>query len=447
MKKIPRTCFWMLGTVGIALIILLPNTYAAAAEELTVEDAIAIGLKNNYSIRIARTTAEIARNNTGKGTANFLPKLDAGETFRYDAKNESTGSPLSFGNADTRQWSSDITLNWTLFDGFRMFADKRRYDELARAGFFDAKNTIEATVVAIMRSFFNLVQQEQLLDVSRETRDISRIRLEREQARHDLGGASSADLLNARVNFNKDQSALLDQELAVTIAAKNLNILLARDPLTPCPVRKEIAIPNLDRSFEELLALARENNSEIQAARHNLNAAQEAVRIAKSTFWPRLALTSSYGYNDRALFGDDVGPVADRNSHSITAAAGVVMSFNLFNGNIDRINLQNARLEAHSRELALRDAENRIAGLVQEKYTTFLKRMEKLRLEEQNLDTARTNLERQQERYATGASNSLDFRDAQVNYSQAQVRLIVARYDARIALLEVEQLIGRIAVE
>ena len=68
-------------------------------------------------------------------------------------------------------------------------------------------------------------------------------------------------------------------------------------------------------------------------------------------------------------------------------------------------------------------------------------------LEEENLDTARRNLERQQERYATGASDSLDFRDAQVNLSEAQVRLIVARYDARISLLEIQQLIGRIAVE
>lgn len=419
----------------------------AQAQEMTVEDAIRIGLRNNYAINIARANEEIARNNTGKGTANFLPKLDAGETFRYDAVNEDTGSPLSFGNTDTRQWGSDIKLSWTLFDGFRMFADKRRYDELARAGRFEARDKIEGTVVAIMRSFFNLVQQEQLLGVARETRDISRDRLEREQTRHELGGASSADLLNARVNFNKDQSSLLDQELTVTIAAKDLNILLARDPLTPLAVVKDIVIPPLGESFEALLELAKANNSALKNARHSLNAARESVRIAKSAFWPRLDLSGVYGYSDRSLFGDDVGPMADRNSHSINAGAGVVMSFNMFNGNIDRINLQNARLEARVRELSLQDIENRIAGLVQEKYTTFLKRMEKLRLEEQNLDTARTNLERQRERYATGAADSLDFRDAQVNYSQAQVRLIVARYDARIALLEVEQLIGRIAVQ
>ncbi|MBN2105827.1 MAG: TolC family protein, partial [Deltaproteobacteria bacterium] len=418
-----------------------------AEKEMTVEEAIMIGLQNNYNIRIARNTARIAENNRGRGLAGFLPKLDAAESYRYDGVNENTGSPASFGNSDTRLWTSDIQLSWTLFDGFRMFADKRRYDELARAGTSQSRDQIESTVVSIMASFFNLVQQQQLLDVALTNRDISRVRLDREEIRQELGGASSTDILNARVDFNKDQSTLLDQELVVTIARNDLNILLARDPLDPLNVVQDIQVEPLKHSFDELLAMARDRNSTLRTARYNQNASEENVRIAKSAFWPRVDLSGIYGYSDRSLFGRDVGPMADRNAHAINAGVGLVMSFNMFNGDIDRINLQNSRIESINSMLNVRDIENRIAGLMQEKYTTFLKRMEKLRLEEQNLDTARLNLERQKERYATGASDSLDFRDAQVNYAQAQVRLIVARYDARIAQLEVEKLTSRIAID
>ncbi|MCK5257015.1 MAG: TolC family protein, partial [Deltaproteobacteria bacterium] len=86
-------------------------------------------------------------------------------------------------------------------------------------------------------------------------------------------------------------------------------------------------------------------------------------------------------------------------------------------------------------------------GLVQEKYTTVQKRMAKVRLEEQNTVTAQQNMQLQKERYAIGASDSLDFRDAQVNYAQAQVSLIIARFDARISLLEIQQLIGKVEIE
>ncbi len=430
--------------IFIFITVVLPT--AGAQDNMTVEDAIRIGLENNYEILIAENNAEIAKNNRGKGTANFLPVLDAGSTYRYDAHNESTGSPLSFGNTDSRSWSSDIRLSWTLFDGFRMFADNRRYEKLARYGTLDARDTIENTVVEIMRSFFYLVQQEQLLDVARETRNISRDRLDREEVRHTIGGASSTDLLNARVNFNKDQSALLDQQIVVTIARKNLSVLLARDPRTPLMVKKEITIPHVELSLPELIRQAHNQNSALLAARYSRAAAAEETKVAQSAFWPRIDLTGSYGYTDSALFGDDIMRGADRNSHAIDAGVGLVMSFNLFNGNVDTINLQNARLKELNEALRVKDLKNRIAGFVQETRTSFLKQMEKVSLEKQNLDTAYQNLQLQKQRYETGASDSLDFRDAQVNYAQARVRLIVSRYDARISLLEIQQLIGNISL-
>jgi outer membrane protein TolC len=447
MKKKVYCIFVYLLLSPIALLLLVSNDTHASTEEMTVEDAIRLGLKNNYDIQIARHTAEIAINNKGKGIANFLPVIDTNSNFRYDDSNEETGSPMRFGNASTRSLNSHLSLSWTLFDGFGMFADKTRYDELARSGEYQARDTIERTVVSIMEAFFNLVQQEQLLDVVYDTRDISKRRLEREEVRRDLGGASSTDLLNARVNFNNDESVLLDQQLAVTIAHKDLNITLARDPLTPVVVKKEIVIPPFDSEFDELLMSARERNSTLLTASYNKKAADENVRIAKSAFWPRLVLNSSYGYTDRALRGEEVMISTDKNSHRIESGVGLMLSFNLFNGNVDKINYQNARLEALNQDLTVKNIENEIAGLVQEKYTTFQKRMAKVRLEEENTGTARQNLELQKERYATGASDSLDFRDAQVNYARAQVRLIVARYDARISLLEIQQLIGQLKIE
>ena len=420
---------------------------AASPQEMTVEDAIRLGLQNNYAIQIARNTAEIAVNNRGRGIAGFLPAIDAGSTLRYDDSNEKTGSPTSFGNATTRTSDAFLSLNWTLFDGFRMFADKKRYDELAQGGQSEARDRIERTVVSIMAAFFNLVQQEQLLDVVRETRDISKMRLEREEVRRDLGGASSTDLLNARVNYNKDASALLDQQLAVTVARKDLNILLAQDPLTYCAVRKEIVIPPFSARYNDVLVQARERNSTLLTAQHARRVAEEEEKIARSAFWPRLALSGTYGYLDRARFGDDLRAGFEGSGHTIESSVGLFLSYNLFNGNIDKITHQNAKVDVLNAGLTLSAIENEIAGLVREKYATFHKRMDKVLLEEENAGTARQNMDLQQERYATGASDSLDFRDAQVNYAQARIRLIVARFDARISLLEIEQLTGNVAID
>ena len=125
----------------------------------------------------------------------------------------------------------------------------------------------------------------------------------------------------------------------------------------------------------------------------------------------------------------------------------MTLSLNLFNGFRDKINLQNARIEAKNQELALQDTRNQLAGLMREKYETFRQRLKLMELEQQNVVAAQQNLDLQADRYQIGAATSLEFRDAQVNLIRSQATLVVARYQARITRLEIEQLSGRWALE
>jgi outer membrane protein len=434
------TALWL----GILAVLLIAGS-AAAEELLTLEEAVRISLSNNFEIQIARNSAEVAHNNTGFGTAGFLPTLDSQGNFIYDSTHSQGRNVPLGGNQDYRTYGSQLSLRWTLFDGFRMFADNRRYRELARAGEEQARNSIESTVVDVMRAYFDLARQEQLLDVARSNRDISQTRLEREEIRRSLGGASSTDLLNARVNFNTDQTLLLEQELRVNIARKELNILLAHEPDVPVVVKKEIHVPLLEMSLPELQERSREASAALQAARYSMQAAYEQVSITDAAFWPNLILGGQYGYSNRQALEGGTAPALKVN-RSLDAAATLQLNFNLFNGNIDRINAQNARIQAKSAALVHADIESRISGLMYELYKTFLQQVEVVELETQNIVTAEQNLQLQQERYLIGAADSLDFRDAQVNVLRAQSTLITARYLARIALLNIQQLIGEIAI-
>ncbi|MCU0645315.1 MAG: TolC family protein [bacterium] len=433
------------------LLFLLIPFLANAQTILTAEDAIEIGLKNNYDIQIARNTAEIARNSAGLGTSGFLPTVDALGNYRLSSSEQETNSPIGFGNSTSENLSGSIALNWTLFDGFQMFANRSRFNELAKLGEYQARYQIENTVVGILAAYFNLVQQEQLLDVARNSRDVSETRLNKAKVRRDLGGTSATDLLNAQVSFNNDVATILNQELQVSISRKNLNILLGREPSIPITVEKEISIRDVEFEIENLMKLAQERNSLLQFTLQGKRVADQNVRLAQSAFYPRLSLNASYGYTDSETDRE----VADPNSffpktvesQNKDAAVGLSLSFNLFNGFRNKIDLQNARIEAMNQELALADAKNQIAGLVQEKYDTFKKQLELVSLEEQNVVAAQQNLDLQLERYNIGTASSLEFRDAQVNLIRAQTTLIAARYQARITRLEIEQLIGKLGID
>ncbi len=415
-----------------------------AQQKLSLDEAIKLGLKNNFDIRIARNSAEIAENNRGKGTAGFLPSLDASAGANRGETDTKTNSPFSFGSLTSKSWNGQIALTWTLFDGMKMFVDKKRYDELAELGKFQARFNIENAVVRIMQAYFNVVQQQQLLDVAERTLAISAERLKKEETRNRIGGASSTDLMNARVSYNNDRSQKINQELRLQIAIKDLNIALGTDPKKEWDVEEVIAVPPLDMSYDEIQQLAQKQNSALAVAQKDKIVAEQIVEINKSPFYPRLALTGSYGYTDQLL---ERQKSYDISSQTTDLRGGLSLSWNLFDGMRHSIDLQNARLEAKNKAIALEKAKNLLAGLIREKYDTYIKRVELAKIEEENVRAAVQNLNLNKERYDLGAATSLEFRDAQTKLVRAEASLISARYQARISRLEIDQLIGRIGVE
>jgi outer membrane protein len=435
----------MRKTISIAFILFA--TSLSAQPLMTLEDALALGLKNSYSIQIARNQAEAASNNQGQGLAGLLPTLSATGSYSQADNELETDPPPATVNSDVNNLTAELSLNWTLFDGFRMFINRSMYRELARQGEYQARDQIEETIVAISKAYLNLVQQEQLLMVARDTRDVSESRLDRERVRRSLGGASSTDFLRSQVGYNADQSILLDRELQVTVARQQLNILLGQDPATNFEVATEIEIPDLPRTHDELYEAALQNNSHLKAAELRQKVARRQVQSARSAFLPRLNAFARYGIADQTV-NSDAGPNLniDMGTKNTGTTVGLSLSFNLFNGTRDRVQLSNAKIDAINQSLALRDARNRLKGLVQERYDTYLQRIELVTLQEQNIASAEQNLSLQRERFELGSSTSLEFRDAQVSLVLARTSVIQARYQARIARLEIEQLVGGLQV-
>ena len=430
----------------LLLFIILISVPLFAGEKISAEQTIQIGLQNNFDIRIARNNAEISRNNAGLGNAGLMPVIGAGGSAAITQSEQETNSTTGFGDSQTQSYNAQISLNWTLFDGFKMFLDKTRYSKLAELGEAQARNQIENYVVAILAAYFNLVQQEQRAEVNRQSLQISQDRLTKATVRHDVGGASSTDLLNARVSYNSDKSALINQELQVEIARKELNLLLGRQPDDSIAVEQEIIVPSLEMQMEELVELASQRNSQLISARLNKQIAAKEASIAISVFSPQLSLNGSYGYSDRTINPDNPKFPNDIYTRGTDATVSLNLSFNLFNGFRNKISLQNSRLAARNSELTYQKQQNTVRGLVLEKYRTFLKRVELLTLEQENRVAAQQNLDLQRDRYELGSATSLEFRDAQVNLLRSELALIAAKYQAKISRLEIEQLIGEIDI-
>ena len=111
---------------------------SVAQKPITVDDAVAIALKSNYDILVARNDADIDKINNTAGNAGMLPSLalNGSDNFsNYNSRVEQTGGAvLTNPNARTNALSANVALNWTLFDGGKMFVTKNKLSEIEALG-------------------------------------------------------------------------------------------------------------------------------------------------------------------------------------------------------------------------------------------------------------------------------------------------------------------------
>lgn len=102
----------------------------AQSGTLSLEEAITIGLKNNFSIQIAKNDLQVAVNNNSLGNAGFLPTLNlsggAKQSVNGNKSEDQSGVSTESKNQRTITANAAVALDWTLFDGFGMFIKKEK---------------------------------------------------------------------------------------------------------------------------------------------------------------------------------------------------------------------------------------------------------------------------------------------------------------------------------
>ena len=107
-----------------------------AQEVLTMENALKIALENNFEIKIAANNLDIDKTNLAIGNAGMLPKVTANLVDANRIENSTqtlqNGTVNTLDNAKNNSLNYGVGLDWTVFDGFKMFARLDQLKELQK---------------------------------------------------------------------------------------------------------------------------------------------------------------------------------------------------------------------------------------------------------------------------------------------------------------------------
>lgn len=424
------------------LILLFGAIQAKAQEVLTIEQAMSIALENNFEIKIAKNNSKINETNVTIGNAGMLPTATANITDNNSITNSTQvrqdGTSTSLDNAKNNSLNYGVSLGWTVFDGMKMFAKLDQLKELQKLGDAELKRTILLKIAQVNSAYYDLVLQQQQLAALDTTIVISNQRLTLAKNRFSIGKASKLEVLNAQVDLNSDQVALLRQKESYANGKILLNQYLARDPKIDFKVTDEVKVDN-KLVLADLMDLAQKQNPGLEAQVINKRIAELQLKQVKADRYPTLRLTSGYNFSESQ---SSLGFTSETSSRGLNY--GFNASMNIFDGFNQHRNEKVAKLQIENSQIAIEQQNTILNTQLSTAFQTYLTNLELIDLEENNEAIARQNLEITLDKFKIGTITTLDFRTAQLNYVNAKVRYSNAQYEAKLSEIALKELAGNI---
>ncbi len=454
MQYIFRFCFTFLA-------LLSTSVYGQEKQEkLSLSDAIQIGLADNFGIRIEQQNVEIAENNTTWGAAGRWPtiRLNISQSNNLrDVQNaanpfQPTGPTISNG------FGPGVSVSWVLFDGFRVLANYDRLQTLLQLSQGNAQLVIENAVQGIITQYYLVQLEQERLSVLEKVFTLSKDRYEYIKLKGELGSAVTFDVLQEQTNYFSDSSNLVTQEITYINARRNLSILMGQEVSQRYALTDSLEVTLNDYAIEDLYERMVASNSNLRNQYLNLEILQADTRLAKTELYPQLSLNLNGSYDlsrqdlSQAQFPTNAnGGGSDRalvtNQTTSNYAAGLTLSYLLFDGGRVRRAIENSYTQQRIGQLQIDELKMTLRNDLAATYDLYNVRKKLLSISEQTIASADLNLSLAEERFRNGTINSFDYRDIQINYLNAALNNLQAKYNLIESETELLRLTGGITSE
>jgi outer membrane protein TolC len=340
---------------------------------------------------------------------------------------DASGRPVQSDGFDYPSYAFDMSSNILLFDGggnINRVRSAMSGRDAAREQLRYRRDVIAGEVI---RVYYDLVRNKMLLKVQGESVESAK-NLERTEAILQVGSATRADVLKARVRFSNTRLAEIQARNAVELAKQDLSVLLKMDNGDSIDVDTTMTIEfkELDANAEMGHAMA--YRSDLKGLEYNIKSANAGVAAARSGWFPSLGVNFGYTWNDRKM-------AKNLNFFDTEYTWGIAgyVSLNVFDRFQTSANVRNAKADARIAEYNLDKAKLEATRQIKTLVLTINQARERIAVATETVEQASEDLRLAEERFRVGAGTMLETIDAQVALTQAKADVIQAKCDFLIA--------------
>ncbi|MBA4390595.1 MAG: TolC family protein [Syntrophus sp. (in: bacteria)] len=403
-----------------------------AGEELTLQRAVDIALKNQPSILASQSSIRANEARVGQARASYYPQLDASGSYsKVSPATSSTSTGTSSGNIDRYdQYTSSVGLKQMIFD-FGKTPTQVNISKLnAESSRFDLSNTRDVAILNVKQAYHNVLQARRLRDVARESVKQFQEHLEQARGFYRVGTKSKIDVTKAEVDLSNAQLNLIKAENQVKLSLVTLNSAMGIADAPQYSLQDNLFYVKYDLSLEEAASKAYNQRPDLQSLIKKKEASKASVDLARKGYFPILSGSANYNYTNTSF------PLNEGWNY------GLNLSIPLFSG--FQTKYQVAEAQANHDTVSANEQSLRldIYSQIQQAYLSLREADERIGTSELTVRQAKENVELATGRYRAGVGSPLEVTDALVGLNNAQVAYTQALTDYKNSQASIEKAIG-----
>ncbi|MBT5859397.1 MAG: TolC family protein [Flavobacteriales bacterium] len=428
----------------IYILLLLP-TIIFSQENLSLENAIKIGLKQNFDIQINKRNLEISKLNNNPGKAGALPKINL-SAKKEEAVSDQSNNPTSFIQEILKSESINATANlsWTLLNGYGIKASKEKLNQLEYLSNGNLTLTLENTTQAIILSYYNCILQKDRLNLLQNVVNLSRERLIYQKTKYDIGVSSKMEFLQVENTLLTDSSNLLTQELNYNNSLKNLNLVLGVELDSEWNLTDEMSTKTQIFNLKDLQSETFRNNTNINNQFLNNEIIRQDIILAKSAYYPIVSFNSGASYNESTYDVGDSGFEGNNTGETLNYYANLSVNFRLYDGGNYKTLLQESEIRDLINDLNIEKKHREIKNQLSINYEKYNSNIIIYNLRKKAFDIAQINYQLANDKNNRGNINSFDLRDIEIAYLNSGISYLQSVYNLNESYLNLVKITGGI---
>ncbi len=440
-----RSGFSLSLAVVVATVISssLPGT-SSAAKILSLRECIDTALANNPDMGMARESLRKSESRVLASYGSLLPNLqvDFYAGHRYYGPSsvliDDSGRPVQQKGFDYEDYTLRIGSDVVLWDGGANYARIRQSNHNREGAKEELQYNYDQITALVIRAYYNLVRFERLTTVAEESVEQAKRNLDRTEAMLEVGAATRADVLKARVRHSNTRLELIRARNQVEIAREELGALLNLEGGSAIEVDTTLTMEMKSPDPESEIAFAMENRSDLRGLKAYLEGADAGVRVARSGWLPIFGANFGYYWSDRQM-AENLNFFSEEYSWNVTA----YMRLNVFDRFRTSAEVKSAKADYRIAEYRLEKSRLNAVKEIRNLVVAINEAIERVAVATQTVAQAEEDVRLAEERYRVGEGTMLDTISALVSLTRAKADVIGAKCDYLLAVADLDRATGR----